>query len=69
MGNEKKENEIIDELKSENNPFAQDVNNNQEEMSCLKLITDRNNTNKKFHKYKISEFIGITRFLSSEIVK
>lgn len=24
--------------------------NNQEEMSCLKLITDRNNTNKKFHK-------------------
>lgn len=25
-------------------------NNNQEEMSCLKLIADRNNTNKKFHK-------------------
>ena len=24
--------------------------NNQEEMSCLKLIADRNNTNKKFHK-------------------
>lgn len=23
---------------------------NQEEMSCLKLIADRNNTNKKFHK-------------------
>lgn len=25
-------------------------NNNQEEMSCFKLIADRNNTNKKFHK-------------------
>lgn len=25
-------------------------NNNQEEMCCLKLIADRNNTNKKFHK-------------------
>lgn len=24
--------------------------NNKEEMSCLKLIADRNNTNKKFHK-------------------
>lgn len=24
--------------------------NNQEEMSCLKLIADKNNTNKKFHK-------------------
>ena len=24
--------------------------NNQEEMSCLKLIADRNNTNKNFHK-------------------
>lgn len=24
--------------------------NNQEEMSCFKLIADRNNTNKKFHK-------------------
>lgn len=32
MGNEKKENEIIDEFKSENNPFAQDVNDNQEEI-------------------------------------
>ena len=32
MGNEKKENEIIDEFKSENNPFAQDVNDNQEEL-------------------------------------
>lgn len=25
--------------------------NNKEEMSCFKLIADRNNTNKKFHKY------------------
>ena len=32
MGNEKKENEVIDEFKSENNPFAQDVNDNQEEI-------------------------------------
>ena len=24
--------------------------NNKEEMSCFKLIVDRNNTNKKFHK-------------------
>ena len=32
MGNEKKETEIIDEFKSENNPFAQDVNDNQEEI-------------------------------------
>lgn len=26
--------------------------NNKEEMSCFKLIADRNNTNKKFHKYR-----------------
>ena len=25
-------------------------NNNKEEMSCFKLIADKNNTNKKFHK-------------------
>lgn len=34
---------------STNNSIKQ-RNNNQEEMSCLKLIADRNNTNKKFHK-------------------
>ena len=36
-------------LLSTNNSTKQ-RNNNQEEMSCLKLIVDRNNTNKKFHK-------------------
>ena len=25
-------------------------NNNKEEISCLKIIADKNNTNKKFHK-------------------
>lgn len=34
---------------STNNSIKQ-RNNNQEEMSCLKLIADRNNANKKFHK-------------------
>lgn len=34
---------------STNNSIKQ-RSNNQEEMSCLKLIADRNNTNKKFHK-------------------
>ena len=30
MGNENKENEIIEEFKSENNPFASDINDNKE---------------------------------------
>lgn len=34
---------------STNNSVKQ-RNNNQEEMSCLKIIADKNNTNKKFHK-------------------
>lgn len=34
---------------STNNSIKQ-RSNKQEEMSCLKLIADRNNTNKKFHK-------------------
>ena len=32
------------------NSSTKQRSNNQEEMSCLKLIADRNNTNKKFHK-------------------
>ena len=34
---------------STNNSIKQ-RSNNKEEMSCLKLIADKNNTNKKFHK-------------------
>lgn len=34
---------------STNNSVKQ-RNNNQEKMSCLKIITNKNNTNKKFHK-------------------
>lgn len=40
---------ILNSYITQNNSTKQ-RNNNQEEMSCLKLITDRNNTNKKFHK-------------------
>ena len=40
---------ILNSYETQNNSIKQ-RNNNQEEMSCLKLITDRNNTNKKFHK-------------------
>ena len=32
------------------NSSTKQRSNNQEEMSCLKLIADKNNTNKKFHK-------------------
>lgn len=32
------------------NIITKQRSNNQKEMSCLKLISDRNNTNKKFHK-------------------
>lgn len=32
------------------NSSTKQISNNQEEMSCLKLIADKNNTNKKFHK-------------------
>lgn len=40
---------ILNSYITQNNSTKQ-RSNNQEEMSCLKLITDRNNTNKKFHK-------------------
>lgn len=32
------------------NNITKQRSNNKEEMSCLKIIADRNNTNKKFHK-------------------
>ena len=40
---------ILNSYITQNNSTKQ-RNNNQEEMSCLKLISDRNNTNKNFHK-------------------
>ena len=40
---------ILNSYITQNNSTKQ-RSNNQEEMSCLKLLTDRNNTNKKFHK-------------------
>ena len=40
---------ILNSYETQNNSTKQ-RSNNKEEMSCLKLITDRNNTNKKFHK-------------------
>ena len=40
---------ILNSYTTRNN-ITKQKSNNQEEMSCLKLITDRNNTNKKFHK-------------------
>ena len=40
---------ILNSYITQNNSTKQ-RSNNQEEMSCLKLIADRNNTNKKFHK-------------------
>lgn len=40
---------ILNSYTTQNN-FTKQRNNNQEEMSCFKLIADRNNTNKKFHK-------------------
>lgn len=40
---------ILNLYTTQNNSVKQ-RNNNQEEMSCLKLIADRNNINKNFHK-------------------
>ena len=40
---------ILNSYTTQNNSVKQ-RSNNQEEISCLKLIADRNNTNKKFHK-------------------
>ena len=40
---------ILNSYITQNNSLKQ-KNNNQEEMSCLKLIADRNNINKNFHK-------------------
>ena len=40
---------ILNSYITQNNATKQ-RSNNQEEMSCFKLIADRNNTNKKFHK-------------------
>ena len=40
---------ILNSYTTQNNSTKQ-RSNNKEEMSCLKLIADRNNTNKNFHK-------------------
>ena len=40
---------ILNSYITQNNSTKQ-RSNNQEKMSCLKLIADRNNTNKNFHK-------------------
>ena len=40
---------ILNSYTTRNN-ITKQRNNNQEEMSCLKIIADRNNTNKNFHK-------------------
>ena len=40
---------ILNSYITQNNSTKQ-RSNNQEEMSCLKLIADKNNTNKNFHK-------------------
>ena len=40
---------ILNSYITQNNSTKQ-RSNNQEEMNCLKLIADRNNTNKNFHK-------------------
>lgn len=40
---------ILNSYATQNNIVKQ-RSNNQEEMSCLKLIADKNNTNKKFYK-------------------
>ena len=41
-------NKLIISLSTNN--FTKQRSNNKEKMSCLKLIADKNNTNKKFHK-------------------
>lgn len=40
---------ILNSYETQNNSTKQ-RSNNQKEMSCLKIIADKNNTNKKFHK-------------------
>ena len=40
---------ILNSYTTQNN-ITKQRNNNKEDMSCFKLIADRNNTNKKFHK-------------------
>ena len=40
---------ILNSYITQNNSTKQ-RNNNKEEISCLKIIADKNNTNKKFHK-------------------
>ena len=40
---------ILNSYTTRNN-ITKQRSNNKEEMSCLKLIADKNNTNKKFHK-------------------
>lgn len=40
---------ILNSYETQNNSIKQ-KSNNKEEMSCLKLIADRNNINKNFHK-------------------
>lgn len=40
---------ILNSYETQNNSTKQ-RSNNKEEVSCLKIIADKNNTNKKFHK-------------------
>ena len=40
---------LLNSYETQNNS-AKQRSNNKEEMSCLKLIADRNNINKNFHK-------------------
>ena len=40
---------ILNSYTTQNN-FTKQRSNNKEEMSCLKIIADKNNINKKFHK-------------------
>ena len=40
---------ILNSYETQNNSTKQ-RSNNKEEISCLKIIADKNNTNKKFHK-------------------
>ena len=40
---------ILNSYETQNNSTKQ-KSNNKEEMSCLKIIADKNNINKKFHK-------------------
>ena len=40
---------MLNSYETQNN-ITKQRSNNKEEMSCLKIIADKNNTNKKFHK-------------------